>query len=61
MELEENSGYNILHRYLLNSSFLISSKKCTGIFILWISFSKIKEDGDFIISLTLGVGILTNV
>jgi hypothetical protein len=61
MELEETSGYNILERYLLNSSFLIISKKGTRILIFWISFSKLKVDGDFKTSLIYGVGILTNV
>jgi hypothetical protein len=48
----------VLERYFLNSLFFINSKKGTWIFIFWISFSKLKEEEDFEISLVSGVGFL---
>jgi hypothetical protein len=56
--LGEASGYNILDRYFLNSSFFINSKKGTRIFIFWISFSKLKEEEGFKISLVSRIGFL---
>jgi len=53
---EEDLSNNSLERYLLNSLIFISSKNGTWIFIFWTSFSKLKEDGDFRIYLTSGVG-----
>jgi hypothetical protein len=61
VELEEDLGCSILERYLLNSSFLISSKNGTGIFTFRISFSKLKEEGDSIISLIYGTRVLITV
>jgi hypothetical protein len=41
-------------------NFYLVLKDGIGILIFWISFSKLKEDGDFRISFTSRVGISTN-
>jgi hypothetical protein len=54
----DDSGYNVLDKYFLKSSFFINSKKGKGIFIFWISFSKLKEGEGFKISLVSGGGYM---
>jgi hypothetical protein len=58
VEWDVGSSCSILERCPLNYSFLINSKNGTEILILCISFSKLKEEGDFRISLIFGTWAL---